>query len=185
MGAIQKVYSKIQHFQDSLSEMSRTESHCKIGCSRCCYVELSVFEVEAENIRSWFKTLSKSETQELVKSWQVAPTYTENFHGDVVSACTFLKGEQCTIYEARPLICRTQGLALKFKLEQQDYVDICPLNETILEKIASHEILNLDLLNVILSQLEKEESKGMQRPRISLNSLKLELTREIENTSDI
>jgi Fe-S-cluster containining protein len=88
-------------------------------------------------------------------------------------ACAFLVDEKCSIYEARPLICRTQGLAFKYKHDEKDLIDICPLNEEMLDVLTTKEVLNLDLLNTILSQMERAHpSRG---PRQLLRDLREEL----------
>lgn len=158
---INDLYQKVQEFEDSVSKETKALSHCKKGCSRCCYVDLSIFQVEADNIRTWFKSLLPEQKEELRKKWREEGN---------PSACTFLRQEACTIYQARPLICRTQGLAFKFQVQGQVFLDICPLNEKELEIIQQKEILNLDLINLILSELEKSASPNL-RERVKLTTL--------------
>lgn len=44
-------------------------------------------------------------------------------------ACPLLVDDRCSIYESRPLICRTQGLPLLMEAEDgETEVDFCPLN---------------------------------------------------------
>lgn len=90
---------------------------CRRGCHECCVDELTVFEVEAERIRSEYARL-------LVQDEPHPP-----------GACAFLSADgACRIYEARPYVCRTQGLPLRWTDEDGDgepveYRDICRLNE--------------------------------------------------------
>lgn len=174
---IESLYQKVKEFEESLSKEAKSLSHCQAGCSRCCYTDLSIFSLEADHIRSWFNNLSEAAKHSLKSSWEKPLTTTENFHGDVVYSCTFLLDERCTIYEARPLICRTQGLAFSFKVEDKSMLDICPLNEGMLEELTSTEVMNLDLLNTILARMEADHTGGSGRERISLSALKLELSR--------
>ena len=89
---------------------------CRRGCSSCCVDDLTVFEVEADRIRDTFP--------ELLEAGQPGPA----------GACAFLDIDgACRIYEARPYVCRTQGLPLRwFEEDDEDEVvefrDICPLN---------------------------------------------------------
>jgi len=90
---------------------------CGRGCAPCCVDGLTVFEVEAERIRS--------------------------AHADLLGggsphepgACAFLDElGACRIYASRPYVCRTQGLPLRWIDEAEDGTpcelrDICPLNE--------------------------------------------------------
>jgi len=90
--------------------------HCRRGCSSCCVDELTVFEVEADRIRDAFP--------ELLEAGEPGPA----------GACAFLDHDgACRIYEARPYVCRTQGLPLRWFEEDEEeevveYRDICPLN---------------------------------------------------------
>lgn len=180
---INDLYLKIEKFESDISAETKKLSQCQKGCSRCCYVDLSVFQLEADNIKSWFLSLSDEQKFNLREKWLSPLRKTINFHGEEVSSCPFLHHEACTIYEVRPLICRTQGLALKFKLESEELIDICPLNDEMLNLISSKEVLNLDLLNLILSQLEKVESGGQLRDRVKLNALRSSLANSISNPS--
>lgn len=176
MLSISNLYEMVEKFNDQLTQTSKLKSHCKSGCSRCCYVDLSVFEVEARHIENWFNDLESKEKQKIKKLWEKELTTKLNFNNDQVSSCVFLSDECCTIYEARPLICRTQGLALMFldQTTNKKYVDICPLNEEVLEDIAKSEILNLDIINTLLQNINGEENKA----RVSLTSLRDKLINE-------
>lgn len=79
------------------------------------------------------------------------------------------------------LICRTQGLPLRFKEKAQQFLDICPLNESALAEAQATDMLNLDLLNLILSGLVIEAAQDQLRDRVSLMTLRNELLQEISN----
>ena len=92
---------------------------CGEGCSGCCLDDLTVFEVEADVIRTEHAALLA--------------------HGEphAVGGCAFLSETgACRIYADRPYVCRTQGLPLRWLEEGEsddeptlEYRDICPLNE--------------------------------------------------------
>lgn len=144
---------------------------CKKGCSRCCYVDLSVFSIEADFIRDWFNRLSGTHQNELKHLWEIPGKEALNFNGETVESCPFLVNETCSIYEARPIICRTQGLALLFELNGEEATDACPLNFNNSE-LEVGDLLDLDRLNYILSTLQVQQGG---EERVKLEDLKKEL----------
>jgi uncharacterized protein len=159
---IKDLYAKVAQFEQQLGPLAKLKSQCKNGCSKCCYTDISVFEVEASNIKAWFSALSQEEQKKIQAKWELPRTE---------GSCIFLRNESCSIYEARPLICRTQGLALKFMAHEEVSIDICPLNEEMLDVMEDKEVMNLDLLNTILSQIERADSPDEIRERIKLSDL--------------
>lgn len=144
MAKLTDLHLKVQDFEARLSPEVRARSVCREGCARCCYTDISVFSLEAKFIIDWFAALPQQTRRELIERWESS---------EAPGACVFLREESCTIYEARPLICRTQGLPLSYKEDGEAYLDICPLNDQMLEVVKGTEILNLDLLNTILARL--------------------------------
>lgn len=159
---IKTLHQNASSFFDKVINKNESVMSCKKGCSACCRVDLSVFEVEGDLIRNWFSSLNKSEQKNLLQMWDQASK--EHF-------CQFLKNDMCTIYEVRPTICRTQGLPLF--IESENLLDYCPLNfeERAPEK---GDWLNLERLNTMLSLA----ATSMKRDgRVRLADLQLELRR--------
>ncbi|MFP5384822.1 MAG: YkgJ family cysteine cluster protein [Bacteriovoracia bacterium] len=175
---ISNLYKKVDEFEKRLS--FKEKLLCKEACSRCCYTDISVFEVEANFIRQWFKHLHPDVQEKLRADWSLPSSESMNFANKLTTSCPFLIDERCSIYNARPLICRTQGLPLKFSMDEGVFVDICPLNEDLLDAADMSEVLNLDLLNMILVQLEREDSGASDRKRVKLSDLKNELLEKKE-----
>ena len=173
--SLESLYQKITAFGAQISDSAQTKSECKRGCSRCCYVDLSVFEIEANAITNWFQALPLEQQTELKEQWKKPTPIKENFFQQKTSACPFLKEESCTIYEVRPLICRSQGLPLTFKIDQAWMQDLCPLNSEMQPELAKKDWLNLDLLNTILAHLELLDANKVERPRQSLRDLQAKL----------
>ena len=144
-------------FFDKIAEKHASKMECKKGCSKCCQTDISVFEIEAERITDWFKAQTSVEQTRLRELWN-----TENQQG----YCTFLYNDQCTIYEARPIICRTQGLPLF--VPAQNVLDYCPLNFKEGDP-PKEDWLNLDRLNTLLSFAAK--NSGLDK-RVRLKKLK-------------
>ena len=116
LAELAKLHAAVDAEVAELSELHAERLQCGRGCAGCCVDDLSVFALEAERIRV--------EAGELLRSGQPHPP----------GACAFLDAEgACRVYAARPYVCRTQGLPLRWLEERQAQVvelrDICPLNE--------------------------------------------------------
>jgi Fe-S-cluster containining protein len=145
---------------------------CRQGCTQCCHVDLSVFSVEADFIRQWWNQLSESERKLRREQWAMAQAKGKNLLDQIVSPCRFLIEGGCSIYEARPVICRSHGLPLKRLEGEREEVDICPLNFTD-ELPEKKDWLDLDRVNTLLSLLQHQHPNSDER--ISLAQLRTEL----------
>lgn len=85
---------------------------CAKGCAACCMLE-TVSPLEAFMIAEYLKSLPALERPPSPVDVNEAP-------------CVFLRDDVCTIYPARPMICRTHGLPLIYP-EQQE-IEVCQLN---------------------------------------------------------
>ncbi|MDQ3280369.1 MAG: YkgJ family cysteine cluster protein [Acidobacteriota bacterium] len=111
---ISLLHDEIDARAKALAEAHRERMQCRRGCFGCCVDDITVFEVEAERIRSG--------AAELLRNGTPHPP----------GRCAFLGSEgQCRIYELRPYVCRTQGLPLRWIDEdaEAEYRDICELND--------------------------------------------------------
>ena len=111
-----RLYAEVDRGAQQLNTLHAARLVCRKGCHECCVEGLTVFEVEAENIRRHHaKLLSRASP---------CPE----------GACAFLdRAGACRIYEHRPYVCRTQGLPLRWVNQLPDGLsvemrDICPLN---------------------------------------------------------
>lgn len=147
-------------FFDKVQNKHADKMVCRAGCSKCCYVDLSVFSVEANHISDWFQALSPERKAELRTLWKSELKDGENANGKKEKSCAFLKNEMCTIYEVRPLICRTQGAPLFF--QELNSFDVCPLNFSNSEIPPREDWLNVDRLNTLLAMLQGESQKRVR-----------------------
>lgn len=149
---------------EALFTQHKENMKCAAGCSKCCEVELTVVEAEAVSIVDWFFGLPSEKRANLVELWKNA-FKDEHFK----KSCRFLVDKKCTVYEARPIICRTQGAPLKFKIESDEFgVDACPLNfekENTFPK--PHEWLDLDRLNTLLAIANQNFKQHAESSRIA------------------
>ncbi len=112
------------HLREEIDERTRIleKTHinhlsCRSGCDLCC-MDYNIFPVE-------FYSILK-ELQEQNFSPVPAPNKEEES-----SSCVFLKNHKCTIYESRPVICRTHGLPLLYTNDNDEWeLSTCELNFT-------------------------------------------------------
>lgn len=88
---------------------------CKRGCSHCCYTAVPMHPVEARMIGEAVKREPASPSTALKSNEESAAI--AGYH----NACPFLKDNECSIYEHRPLTCRVH-----FNLDEDDL--LCRLN---------------------------------------------------------
>ncbi len=115
--ALARLYADVDTEAARLFVLHGGRLKCRNGCSGCCVDGITVFAVEAENIRVHHSDLLASGSP----------------HPE--GKCAFLdETGSCRIYAQRPYVCRTQGLPLRWLAEQPEgstveFRDICPLNE--------------------------------------------------------
>ncbi|MEM6732286.1 MAG: YkgJ family cysteine cluster protein [Myxococcota bacterium] len=151
--ALPVLYENIDGRVGHLESKHQERLHCTKGCAQCCTDDLSVQEVEAAHIiRSVGDRLRGSEP---------GPT----------GGCAFLDtNDACRIYEARPYVCRTQGLPLRWIEGSTERRDICPLNEAgpPIEKLEAESCWTLGPVEDRLGLLQ---SLRPETERISLRAL--------------
>ncbi len=87
---------------DAFFEERATELECQAGCDACCRVALSVSAVEAAPLRERIAKLEPEQRKHFAKR-------------AAVDRCALLEDDgRCAIYDERPLVCRSQGLALAY-----------------------------------------------------------------------
>lgn len=98
---------KVDAFAAAVAGRRREDLRCGPGCAACCQVQLSVSPVEAAAIRRHLRGLPPAERAAITEAAGVA--------AQAGGACVMLRGDgTCAIYAARPLVCRTQGLPLRY-----------------------------------------------------------------------
>lgn len=178
MSDLKPLQKKAEKAFDDFFDRYSSQMTCAKGCSRCCLSGLTVFAWEAAIIMDWFYDLSAQDQAAWKEEQKKAQTLNKPFidsEGQETTPCAFLREDQCTIYEVRPTLCRTQGMAMKFEVDDDTYRDWCPLNFEEEAPDPSHD-LNLDSLNAMLSQAqlihEKENPEALGPVRVDLDDLR-------------
>ena len=139
---------------------------CGRGCAGCCLDELTVFEVEAAWIR------------------QAVGEELRGQEPGAAGGCAFLSAQgACRIYAARPYVCRTQGLPLRWLERGEDgepveYRDICPLNvveDEPLELLSAESLWGIGPFESKLAELQRAYAPQRPLARVSLRALCEEL----------
>jgi hypothetical protein len=137
---------------------------CRPGCSSCCQENLTVFEVEAARVSEAICALD-AEMCERIRQQAVETRKHEGRGGS--AACPLLVDDRCSIYESRPVICRTQGLPLLHTAEDnKPEVDFCPFNFTApgaTNDLDEEHLVPLDLLNqkLVLANMDYCRTIGL------------------------
>ena len=114
-----KQYNQLRTEIDNLSlELDNKHAkhmQCKKGCDKCC-INYSIFPIE------FYFILNDLKGKKFID--EISSVQKEN-------ECIFLKNSVCTIYEQRPIICRTHGLPLLFMNNNNEWeLSACDLNFT-------------------------------------------------------
>jgi len=138
-----KLLNKIDSFVAGVMVRHPASFKCAPGCSKCCVAGITVWRVEADHIQEYLSSLDKR---------------VMSSSGD---RCAFLDDEgRCSIYQARPVVCRIWGAPLLIPAgsesdwairdhtvsgEKEGLVISCDLNFTGIELI--EELPDTELLN--------------------------------------
>jgi uncharacterized protein len=107
--------NEIQQQTAIQEKMHHKHMKCCNGCDLCC-IDFSIFPVEFYFILNELKKRNFKPESEV---------NTEN------EICVFLKNSSCTIYEQRPIMCRTHGLPLLYANDDGEWeLSACELNFT-------------------------------------------------------
>lgn len=163
--------AKVDAFSEGVAAR-REDLTCHAGCSQCCEVELELSDVEAEAMRAGLREISPDVLREI------------DIDGP---GCVLLDRAtgRCRAYAARPLVCRTQGLPLRYPegtlpeetvMGQAPGAEItwCPLNFREAPPEPA-DVLDAERVDVMLALLNRRASATPLR-RTALRALVREAT---------
>ncbi|MFA8437125.1 MAG: YkgJ family cysteine cluster protein [Marinifilaceae bacterium] len=134
--------NEIDNLSEKLGKLHEDEMSCKKGCSECC-MNFNILPIEYYSMLEELRMENPIQAQE---------------QDDDAEDCAFLKNDLCSIYAARPVICRTHGLPLLFMSESGENWELscCPLNFTDFDEFHEQNTYPQDLYNSKLFLLNKE-----------------------------
>jgi len=155
--------AKVDAFAAAVQSRCSAEMSCRAGCGGCCLVELSVSNVEAAAMMDYLRSLHPEE-QRRVAMQVLRPQFGSQ------PRCVLLDDDDsCRLYAARPLVCRSQGLPLRYPHElipaeavrvrlTNGVVTVCPLNFTT-QTPAATDVLDAERIDQILAVLNHRHSQ--------------------------
>ncbi len=176
-----KLLNDIDVLTENLHKRFSKQITCHLGCTGCCQQQLTLSKVEANFITQAIKELSIEKQNNLKQAAQAILEMRAE-----TDACAMLDGLGCSIYEVRPVICRTHGFPISFKDEetQDTLLDVCPLNfaeEENLE-LGLEDTIDIDRVNLRLAAInyaycrdilgdEKKSAERMAMAEIIISTL--------------
>lgn len=148
---LKQLYKNVDVFFEKCVNHYQEHMACQKGCSSCCMPHLSISLLEVPMI------------EEYLKEYPLKKERLEN-------QCPMLdpKNKGCRIYEVRPMVCRTHGLALKY----EDEVSFCEKNFQQTD-IEGEYVLDMDKVHKIMFSLMMQKGISCEE-RVSLEDLYLQ-----------
>jgi Fe-S-cluster containining protein len=117
--------------------LPRNILQCRPGCPECC-IEFSIFALEAAVLAGRLKGPDTDRTP-------------------AEQHCRFLRDDRCSVYGARPIICRSQGLPIGYLNEESGFIEVsaCPRNFPEDFAFSQEGLLLMDRFNERLAELNR------------------------------
>ncbi len=135
MRSLKSLYTRVDRFYMSVRARYGDQMDCHAGCSDCCLAGLTLVMIEAVAIGE-----AHGIDAERIFLQAGQPCLQTEGH------CRLLdKDDHCTIYDERPLICRTHGLPLDYSDKDDTGLTCCEKN---FFSRAPHPSAVLDMTNM-------------------------------------
>lgn len=102
--------NSINQIVDGFFQNTANKASCKRGCSSCCHLNVDITDCEAQVIKKF------PHNKKNLKLHSKLGQATRHKLSREESACPFLKDNECSIYEDRPLACRAYHVVSDPKL---------------------------------------------------------------------
>jgi Fe-S-cluster containining protein len=165
---LRELWHKIDAFSVRVALRYPKDMVCGPGCADCCQRRLTVTGVEARAIAELVGALPRETRNRMAHRAQSSGP-----------ACPALEDDgRCAIYDARPVVCRSHGLPIRFPAEADakvrlPLIDVCPKNFTAhaLEAIDATCVLDQATLSTLLAAINATFEPNLRNVRRPLESL--------------
>ena len=171
MDEYQNLRVKVDAHFEQIFQKHHAEMSCAAKCHACCAPELTVTRIEADAIRAHLDNHPALVDQlaELARS--------DPHQG---KRCALLDAEgYCSIYEVRPLICRSHGAPVLVQIDRKrEGIDACELNFTRgMDMLETGDWIHLETLNTMLTRIDWRYAldHGRERPDPEVDRVSLTL----------
>jgi uncharacterized protein len=171
--AYDALLAKVRVFTEVVGQRRASDLACGAGCSACCEAWLTTNATEAAAIRRGLTELEPS-ARTRVRQRGLEQQARER-SGSAAPRCAMLEDDgTCAIYESRPLVCRTQGHALRYPVgfipasavrarTANGEVTYCPLNYTS-QPPGPEDVLDTERVDLILAVIDTRHTAAEQLP---------------------
>lgn len=132
-----------------IKKANLSQINCRKGCSSCCHNRLYLFKIEFDRLKKAYLRLSQP-LKTLIKKeadlkWQQG-------------TCPLLVDGACSLYDIRPIICRTHGYPLQSKVrtKNQSQISVCELNFQGTRSYNDEDLIDVDEVGMILIGANRE-----------------------------
>lgn len=154
---------KVEAHVEGVTARHGARMSCARGCHACCQPGLTVGPAEAALIRT-----ALEDPQRRQRVLEVARQNPWNG-----TRCALLDADgACTIYDARPLVCRSHGVPQQVQDGDARRLDVCELNFTdvALETLEARDVLDLDTLHTVLAVVHARFDPDGHEERVALTA---------------
>lgn len=166
---LQAAYARLAEQVDSMFrrnlERYRSQIHCGAGCADCCQQDLRLLEMELARLLEAAAGLPLEERRAVLQAARA-------LRAGEREACALLdERERCRVHPARPLICRSHGLALLMRpvdgAEGEAELSVCPQNFSEDAQVDGDCVLDLTSMQAALAALDHMAGGDGKREAIS------------------
>ena len=163
MSRYPELAAKVDAFFTRVQQRHAADMQCGSGCHHCCYVRLTITQVEADAIRAEVAGWTAERKAELAANATASSAA-------AYERCAALSPQgRCLVYAARPFICRSHGAPIRMRTERSLPVVVsCSANFTERGPAAADPdcVLDQTTLSAMVNVLDREA--GYDGERIDL-----------------